>query len=85
VSSHTLDSSCEDEALRMARPDLRIQATTSDFKVKILEYEGKLDPEECLDWLHTVERVFEYKNVPEDKKVKFGSLETQKICLPLVD
>ena len=50
----------------MARPEPRMQAKTNDFKVEILEFEGKLDPEEFLDWLHIVERVFEYKDVPED-------------------
>jgi len=58
VSSHTLDSTSGDEPLRMARPELRIQANSNDFKVEVPKYEGKLDPEEFLDWLHTVERVF---------------------------
>ena len=48
----------------------RFQANTIDFKVEVPEFEGKLDPEEFLDWLHTVERVFKYKDVLEDKKVK---------------
>jgi len=47
----------------MARPEPRIQANTNDFKVEIPEYEGKLDPEEFLDWLHAIERVFEYKDI----------------------
>ena len=47
--SHTLDSSSEDEPLRMTRPDPRIQANTNDFKVEIQKFEGKLDPEEFLD------------------------------------
>ena len=56
--SHTLDSSSEDEPLRMTTPDPRIQANTNDFKVEIPKFEGKLDPEEFLDGLHTVVRVF---------------------------
>jgi len=36
--------------------------------VNIPEYEGQLDPDLFLDWLHTVERVFEYKEVPDDKE-----------------
>jgi len=31
--------------LRMARPEPQFQANTNDFKVEILEFEGKLDPE----------------------------------------
>ena len=64
--------------MRMTRPDLQIQASSSDFKVEILEFEGKLDPEEFLDWLHTVERVFEYKDILEEKKVKLVALRLRK-------
>ena len=71
VFSHNLDSSSEDEPLRMARPKPQFQANTNYFKVEILEFEGKLDPEEFLDWLHSVKCVFEYKDVPKDKKAKF--------------
>ena len=60
--------------MRMARPKPRFQANTNGFKVEIPEFEGKLDPKEFLDWLHTVEHVFEYKDVPEDKKVKLVAL-----------
>jgi len=74
VFTHTLDSSSEDEPLRMTRQDSRNQASANDFKIEIPEYEGKLDPEDFLDWLHTVERVFEYKDISEDKKVKLIAL-----------
>jgi len=42
VPSHTLDSSSEDEALRMARPDPGVQANANDFKVEIPEFEASL-------------------------------------------
>jgi len=58
VFSHTLDSSSEDEPLGITRQDSWNQASANDFKIEILEFEGKLDPEDFLDWLHTVERVF---------------------------
>ena len=58
VFSHSLDSSSEGEPLRITRPNPRIQANTNDFKVEILKFEGKLDPEEFFQWLHTVVRVF---------------------------
>ena len=78
VFSHTLDSSSEDEPLRMTRQDSHDQANSNDFRVEIPEFEGKLDPEDFLDWLHTVERVFEYKDIPEDKKVKLIALRLRK-------
>ena len=55
-----------------------MQANSNDFRVEIPEYEGRLDPEDFLDWLHTVERVFEYKDVPEEKKVKLVALRLHK-------
>ena len=49
VYSLEVDSSSEDELVRMAMAEPRMQANTNDFKVKISEFEGKLDPEEFLD------------------------------------
>ena len=41
-------------------------------------FEGKLDPDEFLECLDTVERIFEYKDVPKDKKVKLVALKFRK-------
>jgi len=38
VFSHQLDSSSDDEPLIVARPEPRIQASTSDFKLEIPEF-----------------------------------------------
>ena len=62
----------------MTRPESRFQANSSDFKVEIPEFEGKLDPEEFLDWMHTVERVFEYKDVSEDNNVNLVAFRLRK-------
>jgi len=35
VFSHTLDSSSEDEPLRMTRQDSHVQASSNDFKIEI--------------------------------------------------
>ena len=78
VFSHTLDSSSEDEPLRMTRQDSHVQASSNDFKIEVPEFEGKLDPEDFLDWLHTVERIFEYKDIPDNKKVKLIALRLRK-------
>jgi len=62
----------------MPKQDPRFQANSNDFRVEIPEFEGKLDPEDFLDWLHTVERVFEYKDILGDKKVKLIALRLRK-------
>jgi len=78
VFSREVDSSSEEEPTRMTREEPRFQANSDDFKVEVPEFEGKLDHEEFLDWLHTVERVFEYKDILEDKKVKLVALRLRK-------
>jgi len=49
-----------------------------NFRVDIPEFEGQLDPDHFLDWLQTVERVFEYKDIQDDKKVKLVALKLRK-------
>ena len=78
VFSHSINSSSGDEPLRMTKPEPQFQANINDFKVEIPKFEGMLDPEEFLDWLHAVERVFEYKDVPEHKKVKLVACKLRK-------
>lgn len=42
----------------------------ANSKVEIPEFYGTLKAEEFIDWLNTVEWVFEFKDVPDNKKVK---------------
>jgi len=44
--------------VRVRRPPFNINS--NDFRVGIPKFEGKLDLKEFLNWLSTVERVFEY-------------------------
>jgi len=71
-------SSSEEEPLRRVRGARRTHQNSNDFKVKIPEFEGKLDLDEFLEWLHTVERVFDYKDIPDEKKVKLLALRLQR-------
>ena len=43
-------------------------------KIEIPEFEGRLDLDEFHDWLHTVKRVFDYKDILEDKKLNSVAL-----------
>jgi len=49
-----------------------------DSKVDIPKFEGQLVPDLFLDWLRTVERVFDYKDIPEDKRVKLVASKLRK-------
>ncbi|KAI4387322.1 hypothetical protein MLD38_005163 [Melastoma candidum] len=48
------------------------------MSIQIPEFEGNLDPEEFIDWMHTVEHIFDYEEVPEEKKVKMAALKLKK-------
>ena len=86
-SSSTPEDPIEDEGDEVEQPsqtprrEWRIPQSNSnsnDFRIELPEFEGKLDPDEFLDWLQTVERIFDYKEVPEDKKVKLVALKLRK-------
>nr|GEW58887.1 uncharacterized protein [Tanacetum cinerariifolium] len=51
---------------------------SNDIKVDIPEYDGKLDPDEFVEWIRTVERVFYYKETTDDNKVKIVALKLRK-------
>jgi len=38
------------------------------IKIDIPDFEGNLQPDDFLDWLETIEHVFECKEVTEEKK-----------------
>ncbi|XP_031378325.1 uncharacterized protein LOC116193718 [Punica granatum] len=48
------------------------------IKVDIPDFEGQMHPEDFIDWLATVERVFDFKNIFEEKKVKLVAIKLKK-------
>jgi len=50
----------------------------NDIKIDIPGFEGNLQPGDFLDWLETVECVFEYKEVPKEQKVKIVVVKLKK-------
>jgi len=54
--------SCSEDEIPYARysRESRPAFNTSEFKVTIPEFEGKLDPDEFIEWLQTMERIFEF-------------------------
>ena len=73
-SHRNRSSSDEDEGRKPFRPR---GGSNLYFKVDIPEFEGQLDPDLYLDWLRTVEGVFDYKDISNEKKVKLMAL---KLC-----
>ena len=45
-----------------------------NFKVEIPEFQGSLELKDFIDWLNTVERVFDYYEVMDEKKAKLVTI-----------
>ncbi|XP_054806284.1 uncharacterized protein LOC129308952 [Prosopis cineraria] len=56
------------------------QFRPNDIKVDIPEFKGRLQPDKFVDWLQTVERVFEYKEILDVQKVKIVALKLKKLA-----
>ena len=76
--SNQMSSSSEEEPQRTTRREQRQPAHSNDFRVEIPEFEGRLDLDEFLEWLHKVKWIFDYKEVPKDKKMKLVALRLRK-------
>ena len=70
-SQHSRYEEEPQKSARTRRPI--IDLNSNDFRVDIPEFKGKLDPQEFLDWLSTIERY--YKVVPEHNKVNLVALK----------
>lgn len=49
-----------------------------DMKVDVPEFEGGMRPDDFIDWLNTIERVFEYKEIPDEQRVKLVAIKLVK-------
>jgi len=78
AENNSLESWSEEEHPRRSRKEWRPPNNSSDFRVEILVIWSKADPDEFLGWLNTVERIFEYKEILKDKKVKLVALRLRK-------
>jgi len=57
------------------------QPRMNDIRVEIPDFEGELQPDEFVDWLQTIKCVFEYKEIPEEHKVKIVVAKLKKHAL----
>ena len=71
-------SPSEEDSPRHPRRERRQSLNSNDFKIDIQEFEGKLDPDDFVEWMQTIERIFEFKEISEDKKVKLVAPKLQK-------
>jgi len=79
---NSFDCSTREKPMRCLQRGRRNQTNLDDISVEVLEFERRLNPDEFLEWLHTVERVFNYKEILEDKKAKLIALKLQKYACP---
>lgn len=73
---HDRDSSIENNHRHHGRNNYFQQ--NFGIKVDVPEFEGKMQPEEFMDWLNIVERIFDYKDVAEDHRVKLVAIKLKK-------
>jgi len=74
-----LVSSSEEEPRRRPRiRERRPHLSFNDFKVDIPEFEGKLDPDDFLEWMHIVERIIDFREIPKERTVKLVTPKLRK-------
>ncbi len=68
---------CHQQARERAGPYRRREEQPNDYGIKVglPEFAGTLHAEGFIHWLHEIERVFEYKEVPDRVKVKLVSIK----------
>ena len=77
--SNSFGDSSEDVYARRSRSHHRPHDRSyNNFKVDIPEFEASLDPDLLLDWPQTVEKVFEFKDISNERKVKLVALKLRK-------
>jgi len=76
--SNPLESLSEEEPQRRSRMGRRASSNSNGLRVEIPKFKGKFNPNEFLEWLYTIECVFDYKQVAEDKTVKLIALKLRK-------
>nr|GFB05023.1 reverse transcriptase domain-containing protein [Tanacetum cinerariifolium] len=52
-----------------------------DMKDKILEFEGRLCPDDFLDWLRTLDCIFDLRETPDHIKVKLVAIRLKNLLL----
>jgi len=75
---HSGGSTSEGDCPRHPRRGRRQANYSNDFKVDLPEFEGNLDPDDFAEWLQTIERIFEFKEIADEKRLKLVALKLRK-------
>lgn len=79
--NHPEETSDEEESAEESEPRGEVDpvrllkmvvATSSRPRSEVSTYDGNLNVEELIDWINTLDKYFDYEEVNEAKKVKFG-------------
>lgn len=46
--------------------------------IDLLEFQGRIDPNVFVEWLQIVEQMFDYKDIPQLRRVKLMALKLKK-------
>ncbi|XP_017255857.2 transposon Ty3-I Gag-Pol polyprotein isoform X1 [Daucus carota subsp. sativus] len=71
----TFNNPFHNQSPRQEAPVRENRRWDGHFKIEIPEFSGSIQAEEFVDWLNTVERIFEFKEVPENMKVKLVAIK----------
>ncbi|KAL4186819.1 hypothetical protein AMTRI_Chr09g15840 [Amborella trichopoda] len=79
--NHRQDGSFDESSEEEYDQRYRCHLEPIDLEVDIPDFEGKSQPNNFIGLLNTIERVFDYKEVPENKKVKIIPIKLKKSVL----
>jgi hypothetical protein len=74
-SDSSFENPCHNPVLGWEQHVQEHQYGDLGFKVELPEFSGTLQAEGFIDWLHEVERIFDYKEVPYCMKVKLVAIK----------
>ncbi|GKE70655.1 hypothetical protein Tco_1528727, partial [Tanacetum coccineum] len=67
--------------LQQLQPDSPAEEAETKPNIEIPEFTGKVHPDDFIDWLSTVERVFDVRDIPDKLKVKLVAIKLRQHAL----
>ncbi|GKD26619.1 reverse transcriptase domain-containing protein [Tanacetum coccineum] len=76
-----LQQQIQELELQQLQPDSLAEEAEAEPNIEIPEFTGKVHPDYFIDWLRTVERVFDVRDVPDKLKVKLVAIKLRQHAL----